>query len=90
MLTSTCLTVPTLSSADPGERIDILVEDHPGPLEKMPENLLDAIREFGASPFMKKAFGNELVEGFVELKKKEWDAYMAHFTQWEADYYMNC
>jgi glutamine synthetase len=74
---------------DPGARSDInmyedghTIKDAP----RLPLNLLDALRLLEASTEFKGILGAELVDAFVKLKMKEWNAYASHFTQWERDH----
>jgi glutamine synthetase len=72
----------------PGTRSDInmyedghTIKDAP----RLPLNLLDALRLLEASVEFKETLGTELVDAFIKLKMKEWNAYASHFTQWERD-----
>ncbi len=52
---------------------------------KLPLNLLDALRNFDKDKSLKAALGTEFSEAYLKLKRREWDSYTAHFTQWERD-----
>jgi len=74
------------TNADPGRRYDIdmyqmghTVKGAP----KLPLNLLDALREFNKDTTLKAMLGNEFSNAFINLKRKEWDSYAAHFSRWE-------
>ncbi len=74
------------SDADPGPHHDIdmyaegyKVTDAP----KLPLNLLDALRAFDADTELKDALGGEFASAYLKLKHGEWNAYCAHFTEWE-------
>ncbi|MFY8099548.1 MAG: type III glutamate--ammonia ligase, partial [Allorhizobium sp.] len=76
------------SKADPGKRLDSdmyqlghTVKNAP----KLPLNLLDALRNFDKDKSLKAALGTEFSEAYLKLKRREWDSYTAHFTQWERD-----
>ncbi|MBX3566781.1 MAG: type III glutamate--ammonia ligase [Rhizobiaceae bacterium] len=76
------------SQADPGRRYDIdmyamghTVKGAP----KLPLNLLDALREFDRDKSLKSAMGEAFSAAYLKLKRKEWDSYAQHFTQWERD-----
>ncbi|MBL8561151.1 MAG: type III glutamate--ammonia ligase [Gemmobacter sp.] len=76
------------SQADPGPRHDIdmyqqghTITDAP----KLPLNLLDALRDYDADSTLKAMMGEEFSAAYMKLKRKEWDSYVAHFSQWEHD-----
>ena len=75
--------------ADPGKRheIDMYAEGHKvRGAPKLPLNLLDALRAYDRDKVLKAAMGDEFSKAFVKLKTNEWNAYTAHFTQWERDH----
>ena len=67
--TSTCTPRGTLSPAS----------------ERLPLNLLDALRALESSETLAKAFGAEFTHAYVRLKRAQWDEYSRHLTQWERD-----
>lgn len=74
------------NKADPGPHYDIdmyqeghLVKDAP----RLPLNLLDALREYDGDTLLKGAMGTEFSAAYLKLKHNEWNAYAAHFTEWE-------
>jgi glutamate---methylamine ligase len=77
------------SKADPGRRydIDMYQEGHKVKgAPKLPLNLLDALREFDKDKSLKAAMGEEFADAYLKLKHQEWNAFTAHFTQWESDH----
>lgn len=81
------------NSRNPGKRLDInmYTEGHTAKnAKKLPLNLLDAIRAFGASKILASAFGDEFVTAYSKLKTDNWNDYMQHLTQWERDHTLNC
>ena len=73
-------------NTDPGQRLDIdmyaeghTVKDAP----KLPLNLLDAIRLFENSSFLRDRLGSEFHGAYTKLKMIEWNEYMTHFSDWE-------
>ncbi len=71
---------------DPGKRLDIdmyaeghTVKDAP----KLPLNMLDAIRLFEDSAFLRNGLGSEFHSAFAKLKMLEWNEYMGNFSDWE-------
>ncbi len=74
--------------SDPGPAMDInmyLTGDDDAVARPLPNNLLDAIRAFEASPLPRSAFGEAFVASYSKLQRRQWDSYMAHLTQWERD-----
>lgn len=74
--------------ADPGKRLDIdmyqeghTVTDAP----KLPLNLLDAIRNLESDEELTGILGKDFVSSYSKLKRREWDAYSSHLSQWERD-----
>ena len=81
------------NARDPGKRLDIDMysEGHTVKnAKKLPLNLLDAIRAFGASKLMASALGDEFVNAYCKLKTADWNDYTRHLTQWERDHTLNC
>jgi glutamine synthetase len=54
----------------------------------LPETLGEAIDEFAGSELMRRALGDHIFDGYVKLKRKEWDEYRVQLTQWELDRYL--
>ena len=74
------------AQADPGPRhdIDMYAEGHTvKDAQKLPLNLLDALRAFDADAALKDMMGPEFAAAFLKLKHDEWLSYMAHFSDWE-------
>jgi glutamine synthetase len=81
------------NSRDPGKRLDINMYTHGHLVEgvkKLPLNLLDALRAFGASGLFQDAFGTEFVGAYVKLKTEAWNEYMRHLTAWELETTLDC
>ena len=76
------------AKADPGKRLEInmYTEGHKAKgAQKLPLNLLDALRTFDKNKELKEAMGEEFSAAFLKLKESEWHRYTAHFSQWERD-----
>ncbi|EFC35723.1 predicted protein [Naegleria gruberi] len=59
-------------------------------LELLPENLLEAIKEFEKDPLMKEVFLEHNFNMFKMAKRAEWDKYVHHcVTDWEFERYSN-
>lgn len=67
---------------DPGPRLDINMYTHGHSVDakKLPQNLLDALRLFEASPLLP-----DLTPAYAKLKCAEWDAYARHLSSWERE-----
>ncbi len=78
---------------NPGSRLDIdmYADGHTvRDAKKLPLNLLDAIRLTEGSEVLRKAFGGEVVDSYVKLKKDEWNSYASALSQWERDHTLDC
>ena len=76
------------SKADPGKRWDInmYTEGHKARgAQKLPLNLLDALRTFDKDRALKAAMGEEFSAAFQKLKMREWNSYVSHFSDWERE-----
>ncbi|MGR3485378.1 MAG: type III glutamate--ammonia ligase [Paracoccaceae bacterium] len=74
------------ADADPGPRRDNDMYADPGAAsdaQRLPLNLLDALRALDADAAFKAALGEECAAAFLKLKRAEWLDYAAHFTEWE-------
>jgi glutamine synthetase len=74
------------TQADPGRRwdIDMYADGHKVKgAPKLPLNLLDALRAFEKDKGLMAAMGEEFSASYLKLKHREWNAYAAHFTEWE-------
>lgn len=73
---------------DPGERLDINMYEQGHTLkdvQRLPLNLLDALRAFAASKTLRASLGAEFVDSYLKLRMVDWNDYMRHLTQWERD-----
>ncbi|HJO96656.1 MAG TPA: type III glutamate--ammonia ligase [Rhodospirillales bacterium] len=78
---------------DPGKRVDInmYTDGHKlRGIKRLPENLLDALRLAEKSRFLRGALGDGFVDSYVKLKKREWDSYHNHLSQWEFVHTLDC
>ncbi len=76
------------TNADPGKRydIDMYAEGHKvRGAPRLPLNLLDALREFNKNKGLKSMLGDEFSAAYLKLKHQEWDAFAAHFSNWEKE-----
>jgi len=54
----------------------------------LPASLLEAIQLTEKSELVKKALGDHVFNSFIENKKKEWDEYRIHVTEYETKKYL--
>ncbi|MFA5123267.1 MAG: type III glutamate--ammonia ligase, partial [Zavarzinia sp.] len=78
---------------DPGKRLDInmYVDGHKlKGAQKLPLNLLDALRVLETSKVLRAGLGDAFVDSYLKLKHDDWNAYAHHLTQWERDTTLDC
>jgi glutamine synthetase len=78
---------------DPGKRMDFDAYAEPKKVAragKLPLNLLDALRAFGADKKLRGAMGEEFAQAYIKLKSEDWNAYAQHLTEWERDHTLDC
>ncbi len=76
------------TNADPGRRYDIDMYQQGHTVKgapKLPLNLLDALRDYDKDKTLKAMMGEEFSAAYLKLKRREWDAYVGHFSRWEHD-----
>jgi len=76
------------SKADPGKRyeIDMYAEGHKVKgAPRLPLNMLDALRAYDRDKVLKAAMGEEFSQAFINMKMKEWNSFVSHFSRWEKD-----
>jgi glutamine synthetase len=56
-------------------------------ISMLPRNLMEAVHQFGADPFVTKTLGQELRDEFVRYKEAEWEDYHQSISQWEVERY---
>jgi len=66
---------------------DALLESW-GEVHHLPENLKDAVDLLDKSEFMREVLGDEFVDIYVDVKRKEWKDYMLQVSDWEVDKYL--
>jgi len=57
-------------------------------ISTLPASLLEAIQLTEKSELVKKALGDHVFNSFIENKKKEWDEYRIHVTEYEIKKYL--
>ena len=74
------------AKADPGPRYDINMYDEGHTVtdaQKLPLNLLDAVRAFEADGSLTGMLGASFAASYAKMKMHEWQSYMRHFSDWE-------
>jgi len=57
-------------------------------IDSLPESIGEAIAETERSTIVRQALGDHVFDHLIELKKKEWDDYRTHLSQYEIDRYL--
>ena len=57
-------------------------------IERLPDNLLDAVRRMEKSPLVRSALGDDLFEKLVQNKKIEWQRYHQRISEYEMERYL--
>lgn len=56
-------------------------------IRELPENLKEALDYLENDGFLRKVLGSELIDAYIELKRKEWRDFMRTITRWEYERY---
>jgi glutamine synthetase len=78
---------------DPGDPIhlNMYTEGHKvKTAKKLPENMLDALRQLDKNKVIRAGLGDDLVNAFVKLKMQEWDSFSKHLSSWERNNTLDC
>jgi glutamine synthetase type III len=77
---------------NPGDRSDInsYTESIAQDVQKLPQNLLDALRNLENSQVLIDRLGQDSVSAYIKLKKQEWSEYIAHLSSWEMQHTLDC
>lgn len=77
---------------DPGEpvREDTSAWNGSGPARdrRLPRHLCEAVDAFEADPLVGQVFPASFVADYVDMRRREWDAYHAQVSDWELDRYL--
>ena len=66
--------------------IDRALEPRDGGLA-LPADLADSVDALESSELFRSGFGDELIDVYAALKRREVEAYRAHVSDWERDVY---
>ena len=73
---------------NPGKRYDNDIytdKETENKVEKLPSNLMDALREFSKNSELKNKLGLEFSNAFIKLKNQEWNKFTNHLSEWEIE-----
>ncbi len=59
-------------------------------IEKLPSSLLESLQELNQDAFFKEAMGEDLINLYVERKRKELNDYLSEVSDVDLKYYMHC
>lgn len=80
-------------SLDPGKPLSINMYEEGHTVhgaQRLPLNLLDALRALEASKGLRTALGDAFVSSYLKLKYEDWNAYARHLTEWERETTLDC
>ena len=63
-------------------------EDLSGNFDILPDNLYEAIEAFRHDFFVQGILGEDFCREYCKAKKKEWQEYASHVTEWEISRYL--
>ena len=78
---------------DPGDplHINMYEEGHKvRGAKKLPNNLLDALRQLDKNKVVRAGLGDELINSYVKLKMQDWNDYARHLSEWEREHTLDC
>jgi glutamine synthetase type III len=78
---------------DPGKRRDINMYTEGANLKgikRLPQNLLDALRQMEKSQIVGDGFGTDVVASYVGLKMQEWQSFTGDLSDWERTHTLDC
>jgi glutamine synthetase type III len=77
---------------DPGKRLDFNMYEakESQDYDRLPTNLLDALRELDKNAVLRESLGNELVDSYIKLRRGEWDKQMSYVSDWERMNTLDC
>ena len=58
-------------------------------IERLPQNLGEALNEAKKSEFVKQVLGPKFFESYITVKKQEWEKYSIQVSKWEIEQYLN-
>ncbi len=58
-------------------------------IDRLPQNLCDAIERFKEDEFVRSVLGEHISNNYISAKKKEWQEYRTQITNWEIEQYLH-
>jgi len=76
----------------PGKRIDVNMyeSEEAARAERLPGNLLDALRTLESDQVLGEALGTEFVASYLKLRTQDWNRYMGDVSDWERAQTLDC
>jgi glutamine synthetase len=76
----------------PGKRIDVNMyeSEEAARAERLPGNLLDALRALESDQVLGEALGTEFVASYLKLRTQDWNRYMGDVSDWERAQTLDC
>jgi glutamine synthetase len=76
----------------PGKRIDVNMyeSEEAARVERLPGNLLDALRALESDQVLGEALGTEFVASYLKLRTQDWNRYMGDVSDWERAQTLDC
>ncbi|HEX2734788.1 MAG TPA: hypothetical protein VHM70_24450, partial [Polyangiaceae bacterium] len=59
-------------------------------VQRLPSNLLEAVRALGNNQALSLALGAEFVTAYTKLKEHEWHEHHAQISEWERKMTLDC
>jgi glutamine synthetase len=56
---------------------------------ELPANLFEAMKAFKHDPLIQEAMGPHITEKLLEAKRREWNEFRRHVSEWEIKRYIN-
>ncbi len=81
------------NNRDPGQPLNINMYEEGHKVKdakKLPNNLLDAIRQLDNNKVIRNGLGDALIDAYVKLKMQDWQEYTRHLSQWERQHTLDC
>lgn len=82
---------------DPGKRLDVNMYEYRREselrrlkIQKLPLNLLDALRLLDKSKIVRGEIGDEVIDSYIKLRMQDWTSYCGHLSNWEREHTLDC
>jgi glutamine synthetase type III len=81
------------NNRDPGDPIHLNMYEEGHKVKnakKLPNNLLDALRQLDKNKVLRAGLGDELIDAYVKLKMDDWNSYTSNLSDWERANTLDC